>query len=111
MGEPVEANKPQSVDRYELGERLEVETKRLQGVMRGHFVDQRSLCTTCKYASIKRQASRNVRVIRCSVIGQIMPEDIAECTDYAAFGSLSLSQMANIATLIDDRPDRYKGYL
>lgn len=111
MSETPSTDKPEGVDRYRLADRLETETKRLQGVMRGHFTDQRSLCGSCKYASIKRQASRNARTIYCNDIGTFMPDDIAECTDYAAFGSLSLSQMADIATLIDDRPDRYKGYL
>lgn len=106
-----EAVAPTSRDRYKLGERLEAENKRVEGVIRESFVDQRSLCTSCKHASIKRQSSKNTRVIYCSEIGKVMPEDISECTDYAAFGSLSLSQMADIATLIDDRPDRYKGYL
>lgn len=112
MNDPVEANKPEvGASRERLADQLEAQTKRLRGIMRGHFVDQRSLCGSCKWASITRQASRNTRVIYCNQYSRNMPEDIAECTDYAAFGSLSLSQMADIATLIDDRPDRYKGYL
>ncbi len=106
-----ESSGPPSVNRYELGERLEAETKRITGVMRGHFSDQESLCSSCKYVQITRQHSQNTRRIYCGQLSRYMPEDIAECTDYAAFGSLSLSQMADIATLIDDRPDRYKGYL
>ena len=106
-----ESTAPTQRDRNRLGERLEAENKRMEGVIREHFVDQRSLCTSCKWASISRQASKNARVIHCNQYGRNMPEDITECTDYSAFGSLSLSQMADIATLIDDRPDRYKGYL
>lgn len=103
---------PETTDnRYELGQRLENETKRLTGVTRDHFVDQHSLCSSCTHASIRRQGSRNTRTIHCHEYGKQMPEDIVECTDYRAFGSLSLSQMAEIATLIDDRPDRYRGYL
>lgn len=106
-----ESTAPTSRDRERLGERLEAENKRMAGVNREHFVDQKSLCTSCKWASITRQASKNARVIHCNQYSRNMPEDILECTDYAAFGSLSLSQMADIATLIDDRPDRYRGYL
>lgn len=102
---------PPADDRYQLGERLEAENKRLTGVIRDHFVDQRSLCSSCKHATILRQHSRNARVIHCQNFDKRVPEDIAECTAYLAFGSLSLSQMADIATLIDDRPDRYRGYL
>jgi len=102
---------PTADDRYRLGERLEAETKRLTGIAREHFVDQKSLCTSCKHATITRQHSRNARRIYCNDFDKVMPEDIAECTAYAAFGSLSLSQMADIATLLDDRPDRYRGYL
>lgn len=106
-----ESNAPTRVDRYQLGERLEAESKKMTGVVREHFVDQRSLCTSCKHSAITRQHSKNARRIYCNDFGKVMPEDIAECTAYAAFGSLSLSQMADIATLIDDRPDRYRGYL
>jgi len=115
MGEEKTANidstPPSPDERYRLGERLEAENKRLTGVAREHFVDQRSLCSSCKWASIRRQASKNARIIFCSNFAQLMPEDIKECTAYAAFGSLSLGQMADIATLIDDRPDKYQGYL
>jgi hypothetical protein len=106
-----ESTAPTIRDRERLGDRLEAENKRMVGVQREHFVDQRSLCTSCKYASIMRQSSKNARNIYCNQYSKLMPEDVAECTDYAAFGSLSLSQMADIATLIDDRPDRYRGYL
>lgn len=106
-----EPKPPSLVDRYQLGERLEAESKKLQGVAREHFVDQRSLCSSCKHSTITRQHSRNARRIYCNDFGKVMPEDISECTAYQAFGSLSLSQMADIATLIDDRPDRYRGYL
>lgn len=102
---------PSEDDRYRLGERLEAENKRLSGVQREHFVDQRSLCTSCKNASIRRRESRNARIIHCNHFDRPMPEDITECTAYAKFGSLSLQQMADIATIIDDRPDKYRGYL
>jgi len=107
----VESQPPSADDRYRLGERLEAENKRLTGVAREHFVDQKSLCSSCKWASIRRQYSRNARIIFCSNFTQLMPEDIKECTAYQAFGSLSLGQMADIATLIDDRKDRNQGYL
>ena len=107
----VESQPPTADDRYRLGERLEVESKRLTGVAREHFIDQKSLCSSCKWASIRRQHSRNARLIFCVNFSQIMPEDIKECTAYTAFGSLSLGQMAEIATLIDDRKDRNQGYL
>jgi hypothetical protein len=98
-------------NRYELSERLRAETKLLEGVRQDHFVDQRSLCGTCKYAAIVRQASRNTRVMFCGHFGKVMPEDISECSVYQAINSLSLNQMVEIATIIDDRPDRYRGYL
>lgn len=108
---PTVHRQPSEDERYRLGQRLEAETKRITGVAREHFVDQRSLCGSCKHATIRRQGSRNTRVIWCTSFSQQVAEDIMECTEYAAFGSLSLSQMADIATIIDDRPDRYQGYL
>lgn len=102
---------PAPLSRYELGEHLEAQAKKLQGVSRRHFVDQHSLCSSCKFSTITRQASQNTRRIHCGIFETRMPEDLAECTAYAAFGSLSLTQMVDIATLIDDRPDRYRGYL
>ena len=102
---------PSGPSRYELGERLAGEAQKLEGVRRDSWVDQPSLCNSCKHAMILRQASKNSRLVRCEVWSQIMPEDISECTSHAKVGSLSLHQMAEIATIIDDRPDRYRGYL
>jgi aerobic-type carbon monoxide dehydrogenase small subunit (CoxS/CutS family) len=98
-------------ERWKLGEQLEQESKRLAGVKQDHWIDQASLCGSCKFSKILRQTSKNNRVIRCDHFGGWMPDDITECNAYQKIGSLSLAQMVEIATLIDDRPDRYKGYL
>lgn len=87
--------------RDKLARTLERNTMKLQSRMKGHFVDDKSICTTCDWATITRQASKNRRVIRCSCISGIMPDDIVECTDYKAKTELSLNQMTGIATLID----------
>lgn len=101
----------QRLNRYELTERLQEEAKKLEGIRRQQFVDQPSICSHCKYAQITRQASKNYRTIRCSVYGRNMPEDIIECNEYASYMDLSLSQMAEIATLIDPRKNLERGYL
>lgn len=86
--------------RYELADRLEAQVRKLQSRMRGHFTDTLSICTSCKYAHIMRQASKNARVIQCSMAGRQVPEDITECNSYQSVTELSLTQMAEIAVLI-----------
>jgi hypothetical protein len=98
-------------DLYKLTERLQEAAKQLEGIRADHFVDQRSLCTACKYAVIMRQASQNARKIHCSIFSKWMPEDITQCSAYQSINTLSLSQMADIAVLINDRADRHQGYL
>lgn len=112
MSETPEYAEPSFSERHQLGNMLSEEAKRLQGIRQQHFVDQPSLCNSCKFSTILRQASQNTRKILCGVLGgTIVPEDVAECSAYETINSLSLRQMADIAVLIDDRPDRYKGYL
>lgn len=91
--------------RWTLGQNLERDTKKLQARMQGHFVDDHSICSSCKNATITRQASKNSRSITCAMLGKV-PLDITECSDYAAIGSLSLTQMSEIAILIDSKEKR-----
>lgn len=104
-------DRPSSVDRYELADRLEVAAKKLDGQRLSHFVDTRSLCLSCREAIITRLASRNNRQIRCGALGRVVPDNIVECTAYRNITQLSLSQMVEIAYLIDNRKDRQGGYL
>ena len=94
-------------DRYELASRLETQNTKLQSRMRGHFVDDVSLCGSCSRSHITRQTSSNLRQIRCLHIDKVMPHDIAECNSYRTINELSLSQMAEIAVLVESR--EYKG--
>lgn len=97
--------------RYELTKLLETENKHLEGVRKDHFVDSPSLCATCKYGIVRRRSSQNTRYIHCTVFGRAVPEDISECGAHLGINALSLAQMVEIAHIIDDRSDRYKGYL
>lgn len=78
-----------------------VKTQKLEGVQTESFVDSRSLCTSCVWATITRRSGRNNRVIRCGEMGMFVPEDISECNNYKNLTTLSLSQMAEMATLIE----------
>ena len=102
---------PIEVNRYDLSERLEVEAKKLQGKKSAHFIDDKSLCSTCKGAQIIRQASKNTRTIYCSDLGRFVPLDISECNSYQSATTLSLNQMTAIAYMIDNRAERKGGYL
>ncbi|MGL5934184.1 MAG: hypothetical protein ACRCZI_01025 [Cetobacterium sp.] len=97
--------------RENLVDRLERSTAKLQARMRGHFADDRSICTSCRWATITRQASKNKRVIKCMQLGKIVPGDIIECSDYKTINELGLEQMAEMAVLIDVRGKVEGGYL
>jgi len=92
-------------------EALEAQGKKYTGNQREHWVDNKSICTSCRWAHITRRKSRNIRQIYCNSISKFIPEDISECNEYQKFTELSLEQMAGIAVRIDPRPDGYKGYL
>lgn len=109
MSEPP-FNKKEKLD-YDAIDRLETISKRLEGIQRTNWVDSKGICSSCSRAFITRQASRNTRVVYCKEMGHQVPEDISECNMYRNLTTLSLGQMADIATLIDPRPDKYKGYL
>lgn len=97
-------------DRYLMIGRLEIQNQKLQSRMKGHFVDDKSICSTCDRAHITRQASENRRRIYCTRLETVMPDDIAECNKYLGITELSLSQMGEIAMMIDPR-DHSGGYI
>lgn len=91
-------------DREKLGELLERSSQKL-GLKERRFVDTKSLCSTCRWAFIARQASKNHRLINCTggYPGSLVPDDIVECNSYSNVIELSLSQMADIVILINEK--------
>ena len=106
----MDEEKPKRLD-YAQIDILESEGKRYTGKRIDTWQDGKGICATCKHGMLLRQASKNERKIYCHTLSQCVPDDISECSSYGNFTQLSLSQMGEIATLIDPRPDRYKGYL
>ncbi len=101
---------PTANDRWLLTEKLEEIAAPLSG-KRGHsFVDDKSLCTSCRHAHVFRRGAANNRTIRCSKIGEV-PSDITECSDYLSMNQLSLGQMTEIAMILDPRDFIKNGYL
>jgi hypothetical protein len=97
---------------YDATDRLRTASQPLEGVRSTNWVDAKGICVTCSHAIIQRRSSRNERVILCKELGhQRVAEDLAECSMHHTVTTLDLGQMAQIATLIDPRPDRYKGYI
>lgn len=95
---------PPEIDREKLGARLEKASQKL-GLKTDRFVDTKSLCTSCQWAFIARQASKNHRLIHCTAgyPGGYIPDDIIECNSYMNVTQLSLAQMADIAMLVGDK--------
>lgn len=104
MGEvPVEG-------RWELAERLERQAAQLTGVRKDGWVDDRSVCSSCRHAHITRRGSANHRVIVCRQLGRPVPHDLSECNSYQNVTELTLQQMSDIAVLIDPRDLLKEGY-
>ncbi len=95
---------------YEQVEILEKEGKKYTGNHQERWVDNKSICTSCQNAHIMRRGSQNRRSIYCNGLAKFVPEDINECNEYRKFTELSLSQMANIATLVGGLPERKVGF-
>ena len=95
---------------YTQIEALEAQGKKYTGNQQEHWVDNKSKCTTCRWAHIVRRSSRNTRTIYCNSISKFMPEDIADCNEYQKFTDLSLNQMGQMATLIGGLPERKVGF-
>ena len=89
---------------------LERHARKIEGVNRDSFVDTRSLCGSCRWSTITRQYSKNNRIIRCTEMGLFVPEDIAECNSYSSIATLTLSQMAEMATLVGGKREALVGF-
>ena len=94
---------PEDEGRAKIADQIEKVAKQqhLSGQRRETFTDSISLCSSCKWSSSRRQASRNTRRIECGIFSGPCPEDISECSEYATLTSLTLGQMAEIAIIID----------
>jgi hypothetical protein len=95
--------RPDDPERKTLASQIEktAQLQHLSGQRRETFTDGVSLCNSCKYAQTRRRASRNERRIECQMFSGPCPDDISECSEYSTITSLTLSQMAEIAILID----------
>ena len=86
------------------------ELQHLTGQRRDVFTDSVSLCSSCKWSSSRRREHQNTRQMNCSIFNGPCPEDIKECSEYGGINSLTLNQMAEIATIIDIGPRRRVGF-
>ena len=109
MSEPVPPEKKGLS--YSQIEILEDQGKKYTGKRLDTWQDGKGICASCKRSVVMRRSSKNERVIFCNELQAHVADDISECNSYQNFTQLSLAQMAEIATLIDPRPYRYKGYL
>lgn len=96
--------------RDNLVKQLEKSARHLESNTTKQFQDDKSLCTTCRWATITRRSSRNNRSIHCTQLGQIMPEDILECNSYSNQLEMSLETMASLAIIIEVRDYTKDGY-
>jgi hypothetical protein len=103
---------PEDQGRAKIASQIEKTAKQLHltGQRRETFTDSVSLCNTCKWASSRRRKSANIKRIECSIFSGPCPEDISECSEYSTITSLTLGQMADIATIIDISPPKRVGF-
>lgn len=68
-----------------------------------------SLCQRCRYGFIYRRREANNLVIRCErqTHEPFMPEDVVECSGFTQKGRLTPLEMAEMATLISDKPNHH----
>ena len=83
----------------------------LTGRRRETFTDSVSLCGSCKWSFSRRRAGKNTRQMMCSIFSGPCPEDINECSEYSTITSLSLAQMAEMATLVGGVADKKVGFV
>lgn len=62
-----------------------------------------SLCVGCRHSHLYRRRGSPDVSIYCHRLERYVPPDIVECSEFKAVTALSLSQMAEIALVIDPR--------
>ena len=89
---------------YDLECELERKPLVLKGVGDAPKPKGASLCFRCTHSFIYRRKANEFNVtIICRSIDQTMPHDIIECSGFGEQNRLDLSDMAQMARLIDDR--------
>ncbi len=109
MGD-VQPESPVVSEKWELQQRLERIAEPLTGKRKIQFVDDHSICISCRHSIITRRGSQNHRSIRCQMLGPV-PHDLTECSSYLGINELSLGQMVEMAMIIDPRDFMKSGYL
>ncbi len=100
------ADVPTTENRHILAEQLERAAGNLSGKQQRRalqFVDDKTICGTCKSAHLMRRSSQNTLTIYCCYLGGYVPHDLTECSKYRSITDLSLDQMTDIAVLLDQR--------
>lgn len=92
-----------------LFSKLDQAARQVDGQLRRHFTDARSLCTTCTNRMILRRHSATERVILCLAINRRVPDDISDCSLYRSVLQMSLVQMSELAWPINIS-DHHQGY-
>ncbi len=110
MSDEAPARRPLPSERYLLADYLEAASEKLQARKSLHFVDDKTVCNTCKNAQIMREGNKNGRVIHCRNLGEYVPTNLLECNTYSSVNELSLMQMSEIAYLIENKDKRVGFY-
>ena len=64
---------------------------------------QRTLCEGCAHATIVQGAGQNDRLVKCGGTGEILLFTVETCSAYRAFGTPTLYEMKEMATVIEVR--------
>lgn len=64
-----------------------------------------SLCSRCRSGTVMRRKGNLDVSVFCHAMHRYVPADIEECSNYIGKKELHLTEMAEIAFLIDARPD------
>lgn len=106
----VHPGQPVASEKYEMQQRLERIAEPLTGNRKIQFMDEASICISCRHSMVMRRGSQNNRTIRCQMLGPV-PHDLTECSSYLGINDLSLGQMVEMAMIIDPRDFTKSGYL
>lgn len=103
------------MNRWDLADKLEQMAGNLagkSGQRKGlEFVNDNNICGTCRHAHMMRREAQNVMMTYCQELSQLVPHDLIHCNKYRNITQLDLSQMSQMAVILDPRDLLKQGYL
>ena len=91
--------------------KVEMRADAIDAVRDRFRVKIQGICGRCSHAHIWRTPRMNEPVVKCNSLGERVPSDVSECSEFKQLGVLSVWELAQLCLDIDiSKPTKRVGF-